>query len=43
MKDREPTWYQDAIFYEVYVRGFFDSTGDGNGDLRGLKIGRAHA
>jgi maltose alpha-D-glucosyltransferase/alpha-amylase len=29
-------WYKDAIFYEVYVRGFFDSDGDGNGDLRGL-------
>jgi maltose alpha-D-glucosyltransferase/alpha-amylase len=29
-------WYKDAIFYEVYVRGFFDSEGDGNGDLRGL-------
>src|SRR5262249_27799684 len=24
------------VFYEVYVRGFFDSDGDGNGDLRGL-------
>ncbi len=29
-------WYKDAIFYEVNVRGFFDSNGDGNGDLRGL-------
>jgi maltose alpha-D-glucosyltransferase/alpha-amylase len=29
-------WYKDGIFYEVYVRGFFDSNGDGNGDLRGL-------
>jgi maltose alpha-D-glucosyltransferase / alpha-amylase len=29
-------WYKDAIFYEVYVRGFFDSNGDGKGDLRGL-------
>jgi maltose alpha-D-glucosyltransferase/alpha-amylase len=29
-------WYKDAIFYEVYVRGFFDADGDGNGDLRGL-------
>jgi len=32
----DPQWYKDAIFYEVYVRGFFDSTGDGNGDLPGL-------
>ncbi len=29
-------WYKDAIFYEVYVRGFFDSNGDGRGDLPGL-------
>ena len=29
-------WYQDAVFYELYVRAFFDSTGDGNGDLAGL-------
>ncbi|WP_230467680.1 maltose alpha-D-glucosyltransferase [Lujinxingia vulgaris] len=29
-------WYQDAIIYEVHVRSFFDSDGDGIGDLRGL-------
>ncbi len=29
-------WYKDAIFYEVYVRGFYDATGDGDGDLIGL-------
>ena len=29
-------WYRSSIFYEVHVRGFFDATGDGNGDLRGL-------
>jgi len=29
-------WYKDAIFYEVYVRGFSDSSGDGVGDFRGL-------
>ena len=31
-------WYKDAIFYEVYVRGFYDSTGDGVGDFRGLTM-----
>jgi maltose alpha-D-glucosyltransferase/alpha-amylase len=30
------TWYQDAVFYEVFVRGFADSNGDGIGDLPGL-------
>ena len=29
-------WFKDAIFYEVYVRGFYDSDGDGVGDFRGL-------
>ena len=36
MSPADPLWYKDAVFYEVYVRGFFDSNGDGNGDLRGL-------
>ncbi len=31
-----PLWYKDAIFYEIYVRAFRDSNGDGKGDLRGL-------
>ena len=29
-------WYQNAVFYEVYVRAYYDSNGDGKGDLRGL-------
>jgi maltose alpha-D-glucosyltransferase/alpha-amylase len=29
-------WYKNSIFYEVYVRAFFDSNNDGNGDLKGL-------
>jgi maltose alpha-D-glucosyltransferase/alpha-amylase len=29
-------WYKDAIIYEVRVRSFFDSNGDGIGDLQGL-------
>jgi len=33
---RDPHWYQRALFYEVLVRGFHDSNGDGTGDLRGL-------
>jgi len=32
----DPRWYQKAVFYEVGVRGFFDSNDDGFGDLRGL-------
>jgi maltose alpha-D-glucosyltransferase/alpha-amylase len=29
-------WYQRAVFYEVLVRGFYDESADGNGDLQGL-------
>jgi maltose alpha-D-glucosyltransferase/alpha-amylase len=29
-------WYKDAVFYELYVRAFCDSNGDGHGDLRGV-------
>lgn len=29
-------WYKDAVFYEVQVRAFCDSNGDGKGDLAGL-------
>jgi len=29
-------WYQDAVFYEVSVKAFFDSNGDGIGDFPGL-------
>jgi maltose alpha-D-glucosyltransferase/alpha-amylase len=31
-------WYQDAIFYQIYIRAFFDSNGDGHGDLRGVML-----
>src|SRR5574340_861434 len=31
-------WYKDAIFYQIYVRAFFDSNGDGHGDLRGVML-----
>ncbi|HEX8384898.1 MAG TPA: alpha-amylase family glycosyl hydrolase, partial [Rubricoccaceae bacterium] len=29
-------WWNDAVFYEVFVRSFADSDGDGVGDLAGL-------
>ncbi len=29
-------WWSDRVFYEVFVRSFYDSDGDGIGDLRGL-------
>jgi maltose alpha-D-glucosyltransferase/alpha-amylase len=32
----DPSWYKDAIIYELHVRSFFDGDGDGAGDFRGL-------
>jgi maltose alpha-D-glucosyltransferase/alpha-amylase len=32
----EPLWYRDAIFYQLRIASFYDSDGDGIGDLRGL-------
>ncbi|GLW24551.1 maltose alpha-D-glucosyltransferase [Microbispora triticiradicis] len=33
---RDQRWYKRAVFYEVLIRGFADSNGDGTGDIRGL-------
>ena len=33
---QDALWYKDAIIYQVHVRTFFDSSGDGIGDFRGL-------
>jgi maltose alpha-D-glucosyltransferase / alpha-amylase len=32
----DPLWYKDAIVYELHVRAFKDSNGDGIGDFPGL-------
>jgi maltose alpha-D-glucosyltransferase/alpha-amylase len=32
----DPLWYKDAVIYEVRARSYFDSNGDGIGDLKGL-------
>ena len=32
----DPLWFQRAIFYEVFIRGFFDGNNDGVGDIPGL-------
>ena len=35
-KNAHPLWFKDAIFYELHVRSFYDSDGDGIGDFQGL-------
>ena len=32
----DPLWYKDAVIYQLHVRSFRDSSGDGVGDFRGL-------
>jgi len=32
----DPLWYKDAVIYEMHVKTFCDSDGDGMGDFRGL-------
>jgi alpha-amylase len=34
--DLTGTWWNDRVFYEIFVRSFYDSDGDGTGDLRGV-------
>lgn len=36
MENNDPLWYKDAILYELHVRAFQDSNGDGIGDFPGL-------
>ncbi len=32
----DPQWYKDAIIYELHVKSFHDSNGDGIGDFKGV-------
>lgn len=32
-----PAWLRDAVFYQIYPQSFFDTNGDGVGDLKGIE------
>ena len=36
LPENEPLWYKDALIYQLHVRAFCDSNGDGIGDFPGL-------
>ena len=31
-----PTWLEDAVFYQIYPQSYYDSNGDGIGDIPGI-------
>src|SRR6476619_5301154 len=35
-------WWHDAVVYEIYIRSFADSDGDGVGDLEGIRTHLGH-
>ncbi len=35
-KQPEYPWWYGCVLYEIYIRSFYDSNGDGIGDLRGI-------
>ena len=34
--DDDDSWWKHAVIYQLYPRSFFDNSGDGNGDLKGI-------
>lgn len=36
MQKEQKSWYKNAVFYEVSTRAYYDSNGDGIGDIQGL-------
>jgi glycosidase len=36
IKQAPPAWLDDAVFYEIYPQSFYDTNGDGIGDIPGI-------
>lgn len=38
----EPDWWENAVFYQIYPRSFYDNDDNGVGDLRGIALKLPH-
>lgn len=38
MSNEAKQWLEDAVFYEIYPQSFYDSNGDGIGDIPGISV-----
>lgn len=36
-RNEKPTWWRDAVVYQIYPRSFADGNGDGVGDVSGIR------
>ncbi len=36
MPSKYPQWLEEALFYQIYPQSFYDSNGDGIGDIQGI-------